>query len=333
MAREFEFDTDTFPHREYPTGWFQIAWSEELTPGTIKSVHYFGRELIAYRGADGKAVVMSAHCPHMGAHIGHGGWVEGCDVVCPFHGWRWAPSGENLEVPSQPQLKSGRRIRVWECAETNGVVWLWHSAQRQPPSCEPPTERRHEQDFLPVYPHCTHTWPRVHARPQYVTENVADLDHLRFVHKNTGKLDVIELNDLGDRMEVRHRAVYGREQTIEHQSYTQLFGVGTVMVDFDEAVGNAVLLQTQTPVDPEHSDLFITVLTVQDPEESGAEPAGRAAKRVREQIKQADRDMPIWNNMVYVEKAAYTKPEGLHVKSIRDWCRRFYPDKQEEGVT
>src|SRR5690349_24772228 len=134
MPREYEVIDDTFPHAAYPTGWFQVVWSDELEAGSIKPIHYFGRDLIAYRTEDGRAVVMAAHCPHMGAHIGYGGWVEGCDVVCPFHGWKWASNGLNLDVPSQDKV-SGRSIRVWETAETNGIVWMWHDEARLAPSC------------------------------------------------------------------------------------------------------------------------------------------------------------------------------------------------------
>lgn len=113
---------------------------------------------------------------------------------------------------------------------------------------------------------------------------------------------------------------------VENTVYIQLFGIGTIMIDFGQLLDDSLLMQTQTPIDHEHSDLFITVLTVQDPNEEGDRPKGRALRRVQEQIKQADRDMPIWTNMKYLEKAAYTKPEGMHVKAVRDWCRRFYPE-------
>jgi 3-ketosteroid 9alpha-monooxygenase subunit A len=335
MPREYQVTEDTFPHAVFPTGWFQVAWSDEVEPGTIRPARYFGRDLIVYRTAEGAPVVMAAHCPHMGAHIGYGGWVEGCDVVCPFHGWRWAPNGENLEIPSQQGKTSGRSIRTWETSETNGIIWVWHDELRRPPTCEPPPERRGEQPFLPIYPDCVHKWDNVRARPQYVTENVTDLDHLRWVHKNTGKIDVLELKDDGDRMVVRQSSVtgHGKKATwltpdgpVENTIYIQLFGIGTIMIDFGELLDNSLLMQTQTPIDHDHSDLFITVLTVQDPNEEGDRPKGRALRRVQEQIKQADRDMPIWSNMKYLEKAAYTKPEGMHVKAVRDWCRRFYPE-------
>ena len=74
-----------FPLPRYPTGWFQVAWSDELEPGGVLPPQYFGKDLVLFRAASGAASVLNAHCPHMGAHLGHGGAVEGEGVACPFH--------------------------------------------------------------------------------------------------------------------------------------------------------------------------------------------------------------------------------------------------------
>ena len=82
-----------------PNGWFAMCFSDELVAGQIKRLRYVARELVAMRGDDGVARVFDAHCAHLGAHIGHGGKVEGDGVRCPFHGWRFDGSGACVEVP------------------------------------------------------------------------------------------------------------------------------------------------------------------------------------------------------------------------------------------
>jgi nitrite reductase/ring-hydroxylating ferredoxin subunit len=52
-----------------PYGWYAVLRSRELRPGRVVSLHYFGRALTAFRGADGQAAVRDAHCPHYGAHL------------------------------------------------------------------------------------------------------------------------------------------------------------------------------------------------------------------------------------------------------------------------
>jgi len=44
-----------YPFPAYPNGWFQVAYSDELQPGGVMPLSYFGRELVLFRGSDGKA--------------------------------------------------------------------------------------------------------------------------------------------------------------------------------------------------------------------------------------------------------------------------------------
>ena len=53
-----------------PNGWFQIAYSDELTPGTVMPLRYFGKDLVAFRTESGQVAVLDAFCPHLGAQIG-----------------------------------------------------------------------------------------------------------------------------------------------------------------------------------------------------------------------------------------------------------------------
>src|SRR3546814_3972683 len=94
----------------YPTGWFWVAWSHEVSvEDAPRPLRYFGRDLVLYRGASGRPVVLDAHCPHLGAHLGYGGSVCDDDIVCPFHGWRWAPDGSNVEIPYDDKISTSRR--------------------------------------------------------------------------------------------------------------------------------------------------------------------------------------------------------------------------------
>jgi hypothetical protein len=41
-----------------------------------KPLKYFGEEMVAFPGEDGKVNVLNAYCAHMGAHLGGGGKVK-----------------------------------------------------------------------------------------------------------------------------------------------------------------------------------------------------------------------------------------------------------------
>jgi len=72
----------------YPDGWRCVCLTHELKPGSHKSVTLCGRQVVVYRpvrGSGTEPVCLSAYCSHLGAHIGAGGRVVGCEMECPFH--------------------------------------------------------------------------------------------------------------------------------------------------------------------------------------------------------------------------------------------------------
>ena len=75
---------ERFPYYSaFPFGWYRAAYSEDVGPGELRPVRYLNRDLVVWRGEDGAAHVMDAYCPHLGAHLGYGGRVQGCEIVCP----------------------------------------------------------------------------------------------------------------------------------------------------------------------------------------------------------------------------------------------------------
>ena len=60
-----------------PNGWFQIAASDEIKPGEVKPLKYFGKDLVIWRSEDGELSVLDAFCPHLGAHLGEVMWQQG----------------------------------------------------------------------------------------------------------------------------------------------------------------------------------------------------------------------------------------------------------------
>ncbi|MEZ7991575.1 MAG: Rieske 2Fe-2S domain-containing protein, partial [Halioglobus sp.] len=56
----------------YARGWHIALFSSELRVGEVKQLHYFGQDLVAYRGESGTVAILDAHCPHLGANLGSG---------------------------------------------------------------------------------------------------------------------------------------------------------------------------------------------------------------------------------------------------------------------
>ena len=59
-----------------------------------------GENLVVFRNSEGKARVLDAYCPHLGANLGIGGRVVGDCIECPFHGWQFdGQDGKCTRVP------------------------------------------------------------------------------------------------------------------------------------------------------------------------------------------------------------------------------------------
>ena len=117
-----------------PTGWFQIAWSDEIGVGDVHTMKYFGQEMIAWRAESGQLTVMNAYCEHLGAHLGFGGIVAGEVLQCPFHGWQWSHEGRNVCIPYEDRPNRGRRIKTYPVTERNASVYIWHDELGRDPT-------------------------------------------------------------------------------------------------------------------------------------------------------------------------------------------------------
>jgi phenylpropionate dioxygenase-like ring-hydroxylating dioxygenase large terminal subunit len=129
-----ERDEDLF-HR-LPRGWYFVALSGDIAAGTLNSYPFMGREIVVFRPERGEAAALDAHCPHLGAHFGHGGKVVGETLKCPLHGRQFgvdgalaqeqaSPSWEIPEQPSQDWFPYLRPEEILNCSHRRGLDPSW----------------------------------------------------------------------------------------------------------------------------------------------------------------------------------------------------------------
>lgn len=122
-------------------GWYWALPSDELPKKAVRAVNLMGRELAIFRGEDGRVTAMDAYCPHMGAHLGEG-WVEGNEVRCVFHYWKFGADGSCVEAPCfKGTPPASIRLKTWPVQERYGLVWVWTGdAPRYDVPCPPELE-------------------------------------------------------------------------------------------------------------------------------------------------------------------------------------------------
>ena len=330
---------DDFPYASFPSGWYQVAWAGEVGSGEVKPLHYFGQDLVMYRGASGHVHVMDAYCPHLGAHLGHGGCVAGDDIICPFHGWRWDSSGGNVEIPYSKRLNKAQTIRTWPVREYGDLVLLWYDADGKPPQWEvPPSPEYEETDRYSPYPHCTKLFPGVRVRPQFVAENAVDPAHQKYVHRahDISTLELFEGN--GPCFHSVQRLAFGKgkqstwltpDGSVEAILDAEVWGLGLIMARF-KGTDDSLHFQCQTPIEGALADLRVTVLAKREGGDTGDEPTGVAAKRIRHEFRQVENDLRIWEHMKYVDPAPFPPEETRAYQEFRRWAAQFYPEAERK---
>ncbi|HEX9548420.1 MAG TPA: Rieske 2Fe-2S domain-containing protein [Acidimicrobiales bacterium] len=315
---------DGWPYAVHPSGWFQVAWSGDIPVGGVRPLTYFGLDLVAFRGQDDVVHILDAHCPHLGAHLGFGGTVAGCDIVCPFHGWHWSGEGANTEIPYSTTINRAQHLRVWPVREADGLVLMWHHPGGDGPSWEPSglasiVDGFTAGDFYPVHPLGSAIWEAVRVRPQMVLENIVDCAHFSCVHSARSPSTIDSHTADGPRFHVSHR--FDSRQGVRLDITTD--GLGLMIGVFANAGGvTHVELQATTPVNGDRSDLRDSVWVRR--EDASADPSERTTRVIERQHTELGRDIPIWDHLVYRQRAPLVPEEARPYRALRAWAAQFY---------
>lgn len=113
-----------------PHFWYAVELSARLRPGRAVGVDFLGQiPIVIFRTADGKNLyALEDRCVHRQLKLSLG-QVEGCRLVCGYHGWQYdGSSGEVVDFshelfgrPAPPRL----RVRTFAVAERYGLIWLF----------------------------------------------------------------------------------------------------------------------------------------------------------------------------------------------------------------
>jgi nitrite reductase/ring-hydroxylating ferredoxin subunit len=72
----------------------RVARVDDVPPGAVRCVQA-GERTYALTNLRGRLYALDNNCPHNGGPLGKGE-LQGDELVCPWHGWRWdVTSGRN----------------------------------------------------------------------------------------------------------------------------------------------------------------------------------------------------------------------------------------------
>jgi phenylpropionate dioxygenase-like ring-hydroxylating dioxygenase large terminal subunit len=170
--------------------WHPVAASARLPGGALVPVRLLDRELVLWRSSEGQAHAWQDRCPHRGTRLSIGR-VEADQVICAYHGWRFAASGRCTHFPALPALTPPENAcaRSYRVQERYGLIWVCvGTPDREPPPFPEYGDANLRKVVCGPYDVAT-SGPRI-------VENFLDMAHFPFVH--AGILGEEPRNEVGD---------------------------------------------------------------------------------------------------------------------------------------
>lgn len=305
-----------YPFPPFPSGWFAIGETADIAAGTIKSLSYFGRELVAFRNSDGSISVLDAYCAHLGAHLGVGGSLQNDCIVCPFHGWRFDRRGHCVGIPYSDHIPERGKLHFYPSLQWAGLLIAYFSPDNTAPNWTPDLP---EFDPGQWTRYGSRRWTaRVHV--QEIGENGLDMPHFKTVH-SADIPDMVRAEGVGRKYFISVKPRPGSAQAKYLQGIDRtLWGLGISVNSFEGAAPARVVI-ARTPVDEQLSEITVVFVPKNQRDTEATALFGKALmERIASEVEQ---DIPIWENKRYAQHPALTKGDGP-IAAWRNWCQQFY---------
>jgi nitrite reductase/ring-hydroxylating ferredoxin subunit len=316
-----------------PSGWYVVAVSSEVAPGAHVTRPFHGGEVVVFRTESGRVVVSRPFCPHLGAHLGRTGRVEGETVRCAFHGFRFGPDGQCVAAYPGGRAPPTCRLSTFPARDKNGLVVAFYDPSGAAPTWEVP-----DLDGAGYRPTLFRSW-NIAGHPQETSENSVDVGHFAFVHgyESVAALEpvVTEGPLLRGKYTMRRRRA-GLSRAITIDISLQVWGLGYSVVDvhvrdFDLRARHFVL---STPAQEGRIDLRIGLALRRVARRAIHPLAALAPRRILEPLIEravlagyaadVEQDFKIWEHKTYLPRPSLAEGDGP-VGLYRKWASQFYP--------
>jgi 5,5'-dehydrodivanillate O-demethylase len=157
--------------------WQPIYHSADLATGTAVPLRIMSENFTLYRGESGRVCLVDARCPHRGTQLSSG-WIEGDELRCFYHGWKFAADGRCIEQPAEDSSYCDRvKIASYPTSEYLGLIFAYLGNGEAP--------------RFPTYPEFEDFDGLIEV-DSYLREcnyfqnleNALDMSHVAFVHRD-----------------------------------------------------------------------------------------------------------------------------------------------------
>lgn len=290
----------------YPNGWFYICHSQDLKSGELKYISILGKEFVLFR--------------------------------------------EENSIPKMNYTNSTTgtsNIQEIIISEKNGMIFMWYHLEHSTPFWEIPNIDAFDSNNYQYVGYSKH---EVYTHIQDIPENGADIGHLNYLHsplfsffkklgfsyRFSSKWEVMRKKKHISQIKII-QALYFMNYSIpftKQYAFVNQYGPGIVVLEFKLSIGKASAIQTVTPIEPMYQILVHTMYM------PWYIPKILCKIAFRILIDQIERDIPIWNNKIYLvsislflslkilififkNKPILCKGDG-NIAEFRRWYKQFY---------
>jgi len=160
-----------------PQSWYFICRSVDVPPGVVISRELLGKPIVIFRSKvrNQNIYALSAHCTHMGTHLGQG-TVAGDHLRCPLHHWEYDGQGICRHIPQMSTLPEYARQIAYPVVEHYGAIFIFNGPE---PLFSPPSFSTIPESELGL----GHGRPVRLRSPWFaLAANGFDMQHLQTVH-------------------------------------------------------------------------------------------------------------------------------------------------------
>jgi phenylpropionate dioxygenase-like ring-hydroxylating dioxygenase large terminal subunit len=216
--------------------WYAVCRAADLGTGEPLGREFLGTRVVAWRDADGRPIVQSAFCPHLGADLSLGEIVEG-KLRCPYHHWSFDGGGQCVKIPTGDKIPTAARLFVYPTKEAWGLVWAFNG---ETPDFDAPGIPDADETSIAFE---AHERPRSNFEPWIATSNGVDFQHLRTLHG-------IPNVSLPEELEVDAGSVSFRIESPYHLQNGRISGTNSFAQHLRIGPNEMFMLFSGTPVEP-----------------------------------------------------------------------------------
>ena len=193
-----------------PNYWYPVEELRRIKPETVVEVVFWKRSIALFRGKDGTFQAVEDRCAHRQLKLSLGD-VQGCRLVCAYHGWEYGGKGRPAGVPHDREGRSfpNLALKTYPVKVRYGLIWLFPgdpalAEERRLPDI-PELEGSGRWACVPL----CFTWSAHHSM---VIDNVSDFTHAH-LHRRYRPFDGATLTrceTLGDNVHLAYDTHVGR---------------------------------------------------------------------------------------------------------------------------